>query len=90
MAVSEQGGIITDNLNIQEDIWSLGCDISIENVDATIQEIRLSDIVLSGMISIDGISVDLDASQKNVFDLDILISSFASCLKENPLSPLSI
>lgn len=56
------------------DAWSLGCDITIEDVDADIREIRLNDIAISGTIAINEASIDIDSERQNVLDLDVNVA----------------
>ena len=56
------------------DAWSLGCDITIEDVDADIREIRLNDIAISGTVAINEASIDIDSERKNVLDLDVNVA----------------
>ena len=67
------------------DAWSLGCDITIEEMGADIQEIRVSDIVMSGSVKADSVSVDFSSEVKSVLDLDInvIIDGFNSSIVES-------
>lgn len=55
-------------------IWTLGCDVLIEESNAEVQEIHVDDIVLSANIFTDGFSVEVGADRVNVMDLDVNIS----------------
>ena len=57
--------------SIQDFIWSLGCDVTIVDIDTTVQEIKVNDITLSGVVVSEGLSVDVDHDRVNVMDLDV-------------------
>ncbi|MEE0237626.1 MAG: hypothetical protein UD961_15905, partial [Bacteroidales bacterium] len=63
-----------DIKSLQSDTWSLGCDIVIEDMDAEIQEIKVSDIALSGVIVSEEVSVDINSETANVMDIDIHVA----------------
>ena len=71
------------------DAWSLGCDIIIEEMDAEIQEIRVSDIIMSGAVETDVISVDVDSKNVNVMDLDVnvVVDGLNSSILESQVVP---
>lgn len=58
----------------QVSIWSLGCDIEINDVDATIQDVKVNDIILSGNIATDSLEVDITATKTNVMDIDVNVA----------------
>jgi hypothetical protein len=58
----------------QVSIWSLGCDIEINDVDATIQEVKVNDIILSGNIATDSLEVDITTTKTNVMDIDVNVA----------------
>ena len=51
-------------------VWSLDCDIITEDIDATIQATKINDIALSGSVTSESISVNLDRKE-NTTDLDV-------------------
>lgn len=51
-------------------VWSLDCDIITEDVDATVQETKVNNITLSGSVTSESISVNLDR-KVNTTDLDV-------------------
>lgn len=53
--------------------WSLGCDVTIEEVDATIQEIRVKDIALSSGVIIEDFSINISENGAEPIDLDVSI-----------------
>ena len=55
----------------QNGSWSLGCDITLEDVDASIQEVRVNDITLSGSFSTEELSVDVNIARYNNTELGI-------------------
>jgi hypothetical protein len=57
------------------DAWSLGCDITIEDVDADIQEIRLNDIAISGVVAINEASIDINSKRTNILDLGVSVAT---------------
>ena len=63
-----------DIKSFQSDTWSLGCDITIEDVNAEIQEIKVSDISLSGVVVSEEVSVDIDSETANIMDIDIHVA----------------
>lgn len=56
------------------DSWSLGCGITIEDIDANIQEIRVSDIALSGSVVTEDLSVDISRTHLDNIDLDVNVA----------------
>lgn len=75
--------------SIQDIIWSLGCDVTIEDIDATIQEIKVKDITLSGVVSQEELSVNIDHDKVNVMDVDVnvVIDGISSSLVESQIVP---
>lgn len=69
--------------------WSIGCDVTIEDVDASIQEVRVNDISLSGSLAIPEVSVDIDANNDKVMDLEIGIatSGLSTGITESQIVP---
>ena len=57
--------------SIQDLIWSLGFDVTIVDIDSTIQEVKVNDITLSGILLKEELSVDIDYDRVNVMDLDV-------------------
>lgn len=57
-----------------EIVWSLGCDVTIEDFDSSIEEIKVGDISLSGVVSVGELPVDVDSDRVNVMDLDVSFS----------------
>lgn len=73
----------------QDNLWALGCDITIEDFDAAVHEIRLEDISLSGNISVGEFSVDITPDKVNVMDLDVnvVIDGLNSSILESQVVP---
>lgn len=71
------------------DAWSLGCDITIEEMDVVVEEIKLNDIAIAGVVKTDGISVDIDHDKNNVMDLDVnvVIDGLNSSIVESQVVP---
>lgn len=71
--------------------WSLGCDIIIEDIDADIQEINVNDITLFGVVSIENISVDIDADKTNIMNLDVsvVVNGISSSIIESQIVSFS-
>lgn len=69
--------------------WSIGCDVTIEDVDASVQEVRVNDISLSGSLAIPEVSVDIDANNDKVMDLEIGIaaSGLSTGITESQIVP---
>ena len=54
------------SVNNTQDVWSLGCDITVSDMGVVIQETSVDDISLSGSISIQEIPVNIDTDKKNI------------------------
>lgn len=69
--------------------WSIGCDVTIEDVDASVQEVRVNDISLSGSLAIPEVSVNIDANNDKVMDLEIGIaaSGLSTGITESQIVP---
>ena len=69
--------------------WSLGCDITIEEMDVVVEEIKLNDIAIAGVIKTDGITVDIDHDKNNVMDLNVnvVIDGLNSSIVESQVVP---
>lgn len=68
---STNNGIDVAANYIDAGVWSLGCDITLEDMDAEIQEIRVNDIRLSGSVSVKEVSIDINPERSKMMDLDI-------------------
>ena len=80
MVESEITGIEVDLVNddfevstnsLHNQVWSLGCDITIEDADTEIQEVKVNDIILSGNIISEEFSVYFDGTKPNYTDIDV-------------------
>lgn len=85
------GEIINKLKNVQSDVWSLGCDITIEDMDVVLQEIKVDDIVLSGTVVIKELSIDIDYDRVKVMDLDLNVSfdGVSSSIVESQVVPFA-
>ena len=79
------------SVNNTQDVWSLGCDITVSDMGVVIQETSVDDISLSGSISIQEIPVNIDTDKKNILDLDInvMVDGFNSSIVESQVVPYS-
>lgn len=68
----EKGEIGVDLNSRQNNSWSLGCDIKVEEAAADIQEIRVGDITLSGNFSFEIVNVNVNAESSSYFNLDVI------------------
>lgn len=67
----ESTGVEVSASPSQAGVWSLGCDITIEDFDTDIQEIKVDDIALTGTISTNDVPVNIDYQKSGVYDLDV-------------------
>lgn len=75
----------------QAGVWSLGCDITIEDFDTDIQEIKVDDIILSGTISTNEVPVNIDYKKSSIYDLDVnvVIDGLNSLIIESQVVPFN-
>lgn len=71
--------------------WSLGCDITIEDVDATIQEIKVADVVLEGSLLKEELTVDINPESESIVNLDVnaVVNGIGTSLVESQIVPFS-
>ena len=71
--------------------WSLGCDITIEDVDATIQEIKVADVILEGSLLKEELTVDINPESESIVDLDVnvVVNGIGTSLVESQIVPFS-
>lgn len=70
-------------------VWSLGCDIIIEDMDAVVQETKVNDIVLAGNVLTESISVDIEPAINTILDLDVTasVNGVSSSITESQVVP---
>lgn len=85
----EHGGFEASAEQHQSDSWSLGCDITIEDADATLQEVRVNDITVSGVVSTEELSVDINSLESDSMNLDVnfVVDGISSSLVEAQIVP---
>ena len=85
----EYGGFEASAEQHQSDSWSLGCDITIEDADATLQEVRVNDITISGVVSTEELSVDINSLESDSMNLDVnfVVDGISSSLVEAQIVP---
>lgn len=73
----------------QDDVWSLECDVTIEDMDVVIQEIKVDDVILSGSILKEELSVNIGYDQANAMELDVnvVIDGLNSSIVESQVVP---
>ena len=80
MAQSGTFGVGVDFINSSVDVditstdagvWSLECNVSVEDIDANIQETKVSDIVLSGSFVTEELAIDFSENRETTMDLDV-------------------
>jgi len=73
----------------QSDVWSLECDVTIEDMDVVIQEIKVDDVILSGSILKEELSVNIGYDQANAMELDVnvVIDGLNSSIVESQVVP---
>ena len=54
--------------------WSLGCDVTVVHEDATIEEIRVNDILLSGIFVKEELSVEIDDATYSNIELGVNVA----------------
>lgn len=71
--------------------WSLGCDITIEDVDATIQEIKVADVILEGSLLKEELTVDINPESESIVNLDVnaVVNGIGTSLVESQIVPFS-
>lgn len=77
--------------SIQNDVWSLGCDIIVEDMGVVLQEIKTDDVVLTGSIAVEELSIDVDYDRINIMNLDVNVSfnGLSSSILESQVVPFS-
>lgn len=85
----EYGGFEASAEQHQSDSWSLGCDITIEDADATLQEVKVNDITISGVVSTEELSVDINSLESDSMNLDVnfVVDGISSSLVEAQIVP---
>ena len=83
------GGFEASAEQHQSDSWSLGCNITIEDADATLQEVRVNDITISGVVSTEELSVDINSLESDSMNLDVnfVVDGISSSLVEAQIVP---
>lgn len=54
--------------------WSLGCDITIEDIDSTIKEIRVEDICLSAEVATEELAVEINKDLESSIELGVNVA----------------
>lgn len=77
--------------SILSDVWSLGCDIIVEDMGVVLQEIKTDDVVLTGSIAVEELSIDVDYDRINIMNLDVNVSfnGLSSSILESQVVPFS-
>ena len=80
------GGIMAAEV---KDTWTLGIDVAIEDIDSTIEEIRVKDITLSGAVQTEELAIKVHSDNINKVHLDVLFGShgFNSSIVDSQIVP---
>ncbi|MBR5198198.1 MAG: hypothetical protein IKW20_00035 [Bacteroidales bacterium] len=70
-------------------VWTLDCDIIVEDMDAVVQETKINDIVLAGSVLTEQLSVEIEPAKDTTLELDVTLSvnGVSSSVSESQVVP---